>query len=271
MISNKNMSLELTEIIIPSVAFFISFLLVFYLIELLVILFLNGFVLHHWSFVVDVVMKMKVRHGKTAQRITLAFVLIFLAVLFKYTAVIQILRDSSIEEKFYAAQIILVIFLVYRTGTRYLTELNFLKLIHRYLYFYFSIIVFVLMVLVVHQQYENYQRLINAKIVVPIAKNTQVVMENYRRKQILNEVRRMIYNDRCPHIDYTEHLVAGNLKHFFYVTTDPDLAYSNVTTSIDDPLNMTAGLSCTFENETFLLTEYGQWFWVINVENGALF
>ena len=136
---------ELTEIIIPSIAFFISFLLVFYLMELLIILFLNGFVLKHWAFVVDVVMRVKVRHGKVVQRSTLAFIVIFLVLLFKFTGVFQVLRDASTEEQFYAVQIVLVIFLVYRTGMRYLAELNFLKLIHRYLYFYFSVIIFVLM------------------------------------------------------------------------------------------------------------------------------
>ena len=256
---------ELTEIIIPSIAFFVAFLLVFYLIELFVILFLNGFVYKYWSFVVDVVMRVKVRHGKATRNITLVSVIILLAVLFKYTAVIQVLRNAAMEEKLYAAQIILVIFLVYFGTTRYLADLTFLKQIHRYLYIYFSMIVFVLMVLTVNKQYENYQQMINAKIVYPLTEKTEVVMENYKRKRLLNEVRRMIHNGRCPRVDFTEHLVMGEIKHFIYVTTDPELSISNITTSFDETINLTVGRSCTYENETFLLTDHGQWFWVIDV------
>jgi|GEM_PF-1323376 len=260
------MSSELTEIIIPSIAFFVGFLLAFYLIELFVILILNGFVYKHWSFVVDVVMRVKVRHGKAARNITLASIIILLVILFKYTAVIQALRDATMEEKLYAAQIILVIFLVYFGTTRYLTDLTFLKQIHRYLFIYFSMIVFVFMVLIVNQQYENYQRLINAKIVYPITKKTEVVMENYKRKKLLNEVRRMIHNGRCPRVDFTERLVQGEMMHFVYVTTDPALSISNITTSFDEAISLTVGRSCTYENETFLLTDHGQWFWVIDAE-----
>ena len=256
---------ELTEIIIPSIAFFVAFLLVFYLIELFIILLLNGFVFKHWSFVVDVVMRVKVRHGKTVQRFTLAFIVVILALLFKFTGVIKVLMDAPMEEKLYAAQIILVIFLVYLSTTRYLAELDFLKLIHKYLYIYFSMIVFVFMVLTVNSQYKNYQQLINAKIVVPITENTKIVMESYHRKKLLNEVRRMIHNNRCPRTDFTKSLVRGEMKHFVYMTTDPDLRISNVTSSCDEPINLKIGRAGTYQNDTMLLTDHGQWFWVIDM------
>ena len=257
------MDSELTEIIIPSIAFFVSFFLVFTLIELMIILFLNGFVLNHWGFVVDVVMRVKVRHGNLVRALTLTFITIFLILLFRYTAFLKVIHEASVEEKLYTAQIILVIFLTYIIATRQLFELTFLKQIHRYLYFYLSIIVFVLMVLLVHTQYENYQRLINAKIVAPIKSNIQIVLENSKRKHLLSEVRRMIHNNRCPHVDFTTEIVKGNPLSFMYVTTDPDLRLASPSLTGDAAKNYTIGRACTTENETFLLTDYGQWFWVI--------
>ena len=107
------MDSELFEIVIPSILFFVGFFLTFSLIELLIILLLNGWVFKHWGFVVDVVIRVKVRHGRLIQFATLASIVIFLGLLIKYTAVIKILMSASMEEKLYAAQILLLIFLVY--------------------------------------------------------------------------------------------------------------------------------------------------------------
>lgn len=258
------MNSELTEIIIPSIAFFLAFLLTFTLFELLIILILNGFVLKHWSFVVDVVIKARVQHGKLIQRITLVSVAIFLALLFYYTNVFAIVRDSSPEEQLYAAEILLVVIFTYIRSTRYVVELTFLKSIHKYLYVYLSSLIAVGMILVVHAQYQNYQKLVNATLVSPIEAQTKIVIENYKRKKLLNEFRRQIHNNKCEYVDYTLDLKAGKTKHFVYVTTDPELSTSNVTYSGDDTTNYTTGHACTHENETFLLTEHGLWFWVID-------
>ncbi|MCK5601777.1 hypothetical protein KAR91_07915 [Candidatus Pacearchaeota archaeon] len=258
------MNSELTEIIIPSIAFFVGFLLTFTLLELLIILMLNGFVLKHWSFVVDVVIKARVQHGKLIQRITLASVAVFLTLLFYYTNVLTIIRESSPEEQLYVAEILLVVLFTYIRSTRYVVELTFLKSIHKYLYIYLSSLIAVVMILVVHAQYENYQKLINATLIAPVEAQTKIVMENYKRKHLLNEFRRQIHNNTCEYVDYTFDLKEGNTKHFLYVTTDPELSTSNVTHSGDDTTNYTTGHACTKDGETFLLTEYGLWFWVID-------
>ncbi len=257
------MSSELFEIIIPSIAFFIAFFLAFTLVEMMVVLLLNGFVFKHWGFVVDVVMRAKVRHGKLIRFVTLFLIAAFIALFLKYTAVLTILRNASLEEKLYAAQTLLVILLTYRLATRQLMKLTFLKQIHRYLFVYISIVVYVLMVLLVHTQYVDYKRLINATIVHPIGENVKVVMENYQRKKILNEMRRQVHNNRCERVDYSLDLTKGLTKHFIYITTDPDLARLKEVSS-DAPKNYTIGRACTYANETFLLTDYGQWFWVID-------
>jgi len=257
------MSSELFEIIIPSIAFFFGFFLAFTLIEMMVVLVLNGFVFKHWSFVVDVVMRVKVRHGALVRFFTMVLIAVFIGLFLKYTAVLKILENATLEEKLYAGQTFLVILLTYRLATSQLMELTFLRQIHRYLFIYLSVVVYVLMILLVHSQYDNYQRLINATIVHPISENVKVVMENYQRKKILNEMRRLVHNDRCPRIDYSLDLTRGLTKHFIYVTTDPDLAISEDVSS-DAPKNYTIGRACTYADETFLLTDYGQWFWVID-------
>ncbi|MBU1017912.1 hypothetical protein KKA33_02675 [Patescibacteria group bacterium] len=257
------MSSELFEIIVPSIAFFFAFFLAFTLMEMMVVLLLNGFVFKHWGFVVDVVMRVKVRHGTLMRFATLLLMTVFIGVLLKYTAVLRILDSATLEEKLYAGQTFLVILLTYRLATGHLMELTFLKQIHRYLFIYLSVVVYVLMILLVNSQYDNYQRLINATVVHPIGENVKVVMENYQRKKILNEMRRLVHNDRCPRVDYMLDLTKGLTKHFIYVTTDPDLATLQEVLS-DAPKNYTIGRACTYANETFLLTDYGQWFWVID-------
>lgn len=258
------MDSELFEIIIPSVAFFVAFFLVFTLLEMMIVLLLNGFVYHHWSFVADVVMRVKVRHGKLARFITLTAVIVFIVLLVQYTAVVDVLRSASIEEKLYAAQILLVILLTYLIATRHLAKLDFLKQIHRYLYIYLSTITYVFMVLLVHSQYLNYQQYIRATIIVPIQKNVDIILENRVRQELLKEFRLQIYNKRCPRVDLTTEMIEGTARHFIYVTTHPDLSLIKEVIDEDASKNYLVGRLCTNGTDSFLLTNYGQWYWVID-------
>lgn len=258
------MASELTEIAIPSIAFFIAFLLVFLLAEFFIVLFLNGFIYHHWTFIVDVVIRLKIRHGPMIRFIVFASILIFFGVLFFTTPVLPILKGASPEEKLYALEILLVILLVYRIATRHLLEVNFLKIIHRYLYFYFSTIVAVALVLTVHSQYDRYQKLINAKLAFPVTEKVKMVIENRHRKALLSEFRRQIHNGTCVRSNYVTNMTEGKIIHFIYVTTDPDLSLVPFRQqSLLGSQNMTMGRSCANGKETFLLTDYGQWYWVI--------
>lgn len=258
------MDSELFEIIIPSVAFFMAFFLVFTLVEMMIVLLLNGFVFHHWSFIADVVMRVKVRHGKLVRFVTLTAVIVFIVLLTRYTAVVEVLRSASIEEKLYAAQILLVIVLAYLIATRRLAKLDFLKQIHRYLYIYLSTITYVFMVLLVHNQYLSYQQYIRATIIVPIQENVNIILENRERQELLKEFRLQIHNKRCPRVDLTTEMIEGTARHFVYITTHPDLSLVKETINEEAPKNYLVGRLCTNGTDSFLLTNYGQWYWVIN-------
>lgn len=258
------MASELTEIIIPSIAFFIAFLLVFLLAELFVVLLLNSFIYHQTSFVVNVVIRMQVRHGKLIRNITLAFMAAFLGILAITTPVFSVLQSAPPEEKMYAMEVLLVILLVYRIATRNLLELNFLKIIHRYLYIYLSAVVGVVLILVLHSQYDRYQQLINAKLVFPVTEQVKLVLENHKRKALLSEFRRQIHNGTCVRSNYVVNMTEGKVIHFVYVTSDPELSLVPYRQqSLLGAQNMTMGRSCVSGNDTFLLTDYGQWYWVI--------
>lgn len=258
------MNSELFEIIIPSTAFFLGFFLAFSLIEMIIVLLLNGFVYKHWSFVADVVLRVKVRHGKLVRLITLVLMAVFILILIRYTSVIQVLMNASLEEKLYAGQILLVIFLTYLIATRRLAKLDFLKQIHRYLYAYLSIITYVFMILLINQQYQPYQEYINARIVVPIQENVETILENRKRKRLLTEFRRQIHNGTCPRVDLSNKMEKGDIEHVVYVTTHPDLSLISKPINTNNPKNYLVGRLCSSEGTDFLLTHYGQWFWIIN-------
>ncbi|MFH1012487.1 MAG: hypothetical protein V1760_01945 [Candidatus Peregrinibacteria bacterium] len=259
------MSAEITDIIIPSICFFIAFFLGFLLVETLIILMLNRLMFHYWGFTVNVLMKSQQLYGKKIRMLTLAAVIILIALLLKFTALLSILRIATLEIKILAAETLLAMTLIYLTTTRQLPKLEVEKAIHKYLYIYLSVIVFTLTIIAADKSYADYKDFINANVTATVG-NVEKKLEQKKKDALLTEFRAQIYNGQCQEVNYIDEVrSAVGIKHFIFVATHPDLKRA-ATDFEDDPSaeKYFRGRACTNGIETFLLTEHGRWYWVIN-------
>lgn len=257
------MDSEITDIIVPSIFFFIAFFMAFTLIEMVVILILNRYIYKNWAFIIDVVIRAKVHYGNTIERLMRAFVIVFLALMISFTLVLDILKHASFGVKVLAVEMLLIMILIYLRTTRKIPKLSFMKAIHKYLYIYLSAIFYVLTIVVVNDHYPAYQKYINDAIVNPVSANSSEYIESRKRKKLLTEFRHQIYADECPRTDLRTDQNNGKNKHFVYVTTHTDLKLIEKPINPKDQKAFLTGRLCSNSEETFLLTDYGQWYWVI--------
>lgn len=257
------MDSEITDIIVPSIFFFIAFFMAFTLIEMVVILILNRYIYKNWTFFTDIVIRAKAHYSDTVTRIMRVFVVLFLALMITFTSVLDILKHASFGVKVLAVEMLLIMILIYLRTTRRIPTLNFEKSIHKYLYIYLSAIFYVLTIVAVNQYYPAYQKYINDAIVSPVFASGSDYLESYKRKKLLTEFRHQIYADECPRTDLRTDQNNGKNKHFVYVTTHTDLKLIEKPINPKDQKAFLTGRLCSNSEETFLLTDYGQWYWVI--------
>lgn len=257
------MGSELSDIIIPSIAFFVAFFISFNLVEALMGLLLRYFIFSKATFFTDVLLRYKIYHGSWIKPVSLVFLLGFTIGFLKFTAFIDILWYASWGVKIFALEMILAIYFIYLLSTHRLPRLHFMKKIYQYLFAYLSIIVYILMVVLINQYYDVYQHYINAKIVYPIQHKGSLILDNRERQKLLTEFRYQIYSNTCPAIDFTEIKTDSGIQNFVYVTTNADLKTIQKPINRNNPKAYLSGRLCSDGNKSFLLTDYGQWYWVI--------
>lgn len=258
------MNSELFDIIIPSVFFFIAFFLAYSLIEAMIILFLNRLLFHYWGFTVEKLEQSQQLYRKKVKTLTLFAILVLIGALLSFTRFIEILSAATLEIKVLALETLLAMILIYLTTTRKFTTLAVEKTIHKYLYIYLSIIVFTFTIIVADGSYERYKTFINANITA-IVKGVERKLEKNYKNDLLAEFRQKIYKGECREIDYVQESEKASAKHFVYVSASDDLR--RVKTSLEamnDDEKYFRGRACTNGVETFLLTDHGQWYWVLD-------
>jgi len=258
------MTSELYDIIIPSIAFFVAFFMVFVLVELTIILFLNILIFKYWGFAINVVIRATVKHGKKIKGFTIAFVAIFIFALILFTSFMDILWHANFGAKILAAEMFFAMALIYITTTKKLPIFHFMKTIHKYLFVYMSAVVYIFVVVMVNQHYESYQNYINANITHPISKKANIFMENQKRKRLLKEFRQQIYAHNCPRTNMAQYLEGGAVEGFVYVATHDDLKIIDRLIDPTDLADYLIGRLCANEEAAFLLTDHGEWYWVID-------
>ncbi len=257
------MNSELFDVIIPSIAFFVAFFLAYSLVEALIILLLNRLMFRTWGFTPEKLIQSRELYGQKIKWGTLISIVLLLAVLIRFTGLLQVLQAATPEVKVLAVETFLAMILIYLTTTRPLTRLDVERSIHKYLYVYLSLIVFTFTMLTADRSYGAYKNFINANVTATI-RGVNQTLESREKDALVDQFRQQIYQRQCPETDFSKTIQKSKVTQFVYVTTNDDLVRAK--TSYDEDADVTKDLRgrlCTDGSQTFLLTDHGRWYWVI--------
>ena len=254
---------EIFDIIVPSIFFFIAFFLAYSLVEAFIILLLNRIMFRTWGFTLEKLKTNHERYGGKIRFVTLFLIGVVIAAMLKLTNLLEILQAATLEIKVLAIETLLAMVLIYLTTTRKLTQFEMEKSIHKYLYIYLSIVVFTFTMLMADTSYARYKDFINANVTA-VVKGAERKLESSYKNDLVADFRKKIYQGECPEINFLTAPAGTGVKNFVYVVTNSDLVRATMAYDADtDTAKDLRGRLCTNNVETFLLTDHGRWYWVI--------
>lgn len=255
------MGSSLKDIIIPSVAFFVAFYMVFTILELMIIMILNRLIFHYWGFFIDRVMAAKVYYGKQIETVTVTFLTLFLVAVIYFTSLADILFHAELGVQILAGLMVVAIILIYLLTSQGLPLLHVTKRIHAHLYIYMSVIAFVLIVTLANQHYASYLSFINDGFSKKNPEETFLI-EIQKRKALLDEFRIQALTNNCPRVNFLSEDKSIIPPTLIYIATQLDLKLMKKPLNPKNPNAFLSGRLCSNGDEQFLLTDYGQWYWV---------
>jgi len=247
--------------ILPPLIFFVLFSVVFSFLELLLIFVLNGLGRKYWEFVIDVVIRSRVHHGKIIRLVLVFVVAAVVASAVLFTPLVDVLVRGSNEMRLFALVLALVMALFYSITIRKTSRMEIERNIYRVVFFLVSIALYIVILCVAERSYGDYVRYVNAKFINPTAQAVSNTLESREKDRLLNQFREMNAKGLCVSADYSESKVA--LTNFVLVETDLGLAFGEGKPDPSNPKSYLRGKTCSDGKETFLLTEWGSWYWVI--------
>lgn len=257
------MSSELFEIIIPSIGFFAAFFLAYLLVEMMVVVILNRLIFRAWGIATQITDYPKLKRNHRLELGVSLFIAFSTIALVLRSRLIELLLVSQLGTRLFALEAFLGMVLIYSITTHQLVRDDFIQKVHKYLYFYLSSIVFVVCIILADRYYGTFQNYIRANIIVPIANDRSLVMENKLRQELLADFRYRVKKGTCPRVDFTTPNQIGIVRNMVYVTTHPDLNISKTPILRSNPRDYLTGWLCDDLRASFLLTEHGQWYWVV--------
>lgn len=250
--------------ILPPVIFFVVFSVAFSLLELIVIFLLDRIESKHWEFMIDVVIRTKVHHGKLIKYSVLIILAAFSAILLIYTPLIDVLASSTKELKIFAVLLALVMFLIYAVNVRKSTKIAIEKKIYETIFFVMSLVLYVSILILANESYGTYAEYIKTNLINPAVQSVEAVTEEQKKNQLLKKFREQYLNNECEKADYSqEEEKAHVVKNFVLIAKEPELAYEDGEFDPEDPKSVLKGMRCLDGENTFILTANGNWYWVI--------
>ncbi|MFH0820724.1 MAG: hypothetical protein V1908_03030 [Candidatus Peregrinibacteria bacterium] len=257
------MNSELFDIIIPSLAFFIAFFLAYSMVEILIILLLNRMIFHTWDLTPEKWVQSKELYKAKIKIVTLLTIILLIGLLIYFTDFLTILFAATLEIQTLAAETLLAMILIYLTTTRKLTREGIERSIHKYLYIYMSVIVFTFTITLADSSYGHYKEFINANVTTTI-RGVEKTIESREKTALVENFRKQIYQGQCTEINFLNQPQKTTVTNFVYITTNDDLIRAETTYEEDpDVAKDLRGRLCTDGIQTFLLTDHGRWYWVI--------
>jgi hypothetical protein len=250
------------EITIPSLCFFVAFFLAYLLLEMIVVVILNRFVFNHWGLVTETPDAPKPKKSYEVEVGTSLFIAVSIIFLVLKSRIVDLLLISNIGIRLFALEAFLGMVLIYSITTHQLVKNDFIKKIHKYLYFYLSTIVFVAVVIQVNQAYGILQDYLQTNIIHPYVTNRSLTLENKLTDELLTSFRHKVANHACPWVDLSTPDQLSKVQNMAYITTQADLDVAPKPINRKNPRDFLTGWLCTDPRASFLLTEHGEWYWM---------
>ncbi len=256
------MDSALIEITIPSLLFFLAFFLIYLILEMIVVVFLNAFFFRHWGLATETPDYPKLKRSFELETGISLFIAVSIVFLVLKSKIIDLLLISHIGIRLFALEAFLGMVLIYLITTRQLAKNDLIKKIHKYLYFYLSTIVFVAVVIQVNQAYSQLQNYLQTNIIHPYVTSRSVALENKLTDELLTSFRHKVSNHACPWVDLSTPDQISKVQNMAYITTHADLDVASTPINRKNPRDFLTGWLCTDPRASFLLTEHGEWYWV---------
>jgi hypothetical protein len=256
------MNLDLFEIIVPSLSFFVAFFLIYLILEMVVVVILNRLVFSHWGLMTETPNNPKLKRSYEAEVGISLFISVSIVFLVLKSRIVDLLLISHIGIRLFALQAFLGMVLIYLITTRQLIKNDFIKKIHKYLYFYLSAIVFVAVVIQVNQAYGRLQDYLQVNVIHPYVTHRSLTLENKLTDDLLTAFRHKVSNHACPWVDLSTPDQLSKVQNMAYLTTHADLDIASKPINRKNPRDFLTGWLCTDPRATFLLTEHGEWYWM---------
>ena len=256
------MDLTILNEILPTFIFFVFFSSAFSLLELIVLLFLNHLEKRHWEWLIDVIIRSEVHHGKIIRYA----VLILLGILFVsciiFTSLVDILITASSGFKLFAVLLALVMLLFYSINIRKSTKIRIEKRIYGIVFFVISLILYILIIITAKESYGAYNIYVNKNFINPTVEGVADVLEERELDQLLSNARHQYLTNKCEQVDYTKDEKEMMMKNILLLAKEPDLAFGDKTVNLENPEEALKGIACSDGEKTLLLVENGSWYLV---------
>lgn len=251
------------ELIIPNLLFFVVIFLIFSILEGAIVLFLQWLEkkTHDWL----MVLMLKVYRHYRKVRVMFQGVGLFIAAVVIWLAWSFFVKTAGKPEITVTAIVLLVVItLVYFILTHLRGELSMRKSGDRVLYVALSLVLYFFILVLVDQKFPDYQRFVYKNVVNPAVEQVVSQLDANKKEDLLNQFRAMVKNGQCPFKDYREDKNTNVIHNFIYMTTDFNLKTAKGPSIPDSAVAVLKGKNCTNSTETFLLTDHGVWYWVID-------
>ena len=260
------MNSALIQITVPSLCFFVAFFLVYLILEMVVVLFLNGFFFHYWGLATETPNYPKLKKGFEVEVGISLFIAVSIIFLILKSRIVDLLLISPIGIRLFALEAFFMV-LIYLITTRQLVKNDLIKKIHKYLYFYLSTIVFVAVVIQVNQAFGLLQDYLQTNIIHPYVTSRSLLLENKLTDELLTAFRHKVSNHACPWVDLSTPDQLSKVQNMAYITTHADLDVASKPINRKNPRDYLTGWLCADPRASFLLTEHGEWYWMMDQGN----
>ena len=248
--------------ILPTLIFFIVFSIFFSVLELVVILVLNQLERKNWEWVVDVLIRSEVHHKKIIRYTLIIALGVLFIILITSTPLVPILTMASGEFRLFALLLALVMLLIYSINIRKSTKISIEKKIYGIVFFVISLLLYFLIIITAYGSYKSYVEYVNKHFIKPAVTSVETVLEEREKNQLLSEAHQAYQERKCNYVDYTKEQKKILIKNMVLISSEPELAFRDKAVNIDNPEESLKGMSCTSGEDSMLLIENGNWYFV---------
>ena len=230
--------------------------------ELVVILLLNQLERKNWEWVVDVLIRSEVHHKKMIKYALIIVIGVLFIILITLTPLVPMLAMASAEFRLFALLLALLMLLIYSINLRKSTKISIEKKIYGIVFFMLSLLLYFLIIITAYGSYKSYIEYVNKHFIKPAVTSVETVLEEREKNRLLSEAHQAYKEGKCVSVDYIKEQKKILIKNIILIAQEPELAFGDKTVNIDNPEESLKGISCTVGEDTMLLIENGNWYFV---------